>query len=73
MSSIKVQGSLEPHKAYKLADDESKLLKIACAQVFPSENGINGEGGLDKLEAYTKEAAGKGADGVYEWRKEHSM
>lgn len=69
MTSIKVLGSLAAPKAYGIEPDESKLFKIACAQVLPSENGVDGEGGLDKLECFAEEAAARGADGAYNGRR----
>lgn len=40
------------------------VVKIACAQVLPSENGMTGEeGGLRKMERYASKAASMGADG----------
>lgn len=54
---IRTIGSLEQ------GDDES-IIKIACAQVLPSQNGMTGEeGGLNKLAQYTAKAASLGADG----------
>jgi hypothetical protein len=63
MSAVDIQGSFKVNKAYGLEDDESKLYRIASAQVFPSEDGVDGAGGLGKLKAFTEEAAKKGADG----------
>lgn len=63
MSSVQLQGSFDLPKVVGITPDESQQYKIACAQVLPSENGVNGKGGLDKLELYAKEAASKGADG----------
>jgi hypothetical protein len=63
MTAIQVQGTFELRKVVGITPDESQQYKIACAQVLPSENGVNGKGGLDKLELYAKEAASKGADG----------
>jgi hypothetical protein len=65
MSSIQVQGSFELPTVEGVNEDASQQYKIACAQVLPSENGVNGKGGLDKLESYAKEAASKGADGEH--------
>ncbi|UZJ57365.1 hypothetical protein CBS101457_006685 [Exobasidium rhododendri] len=62
MPAIEVQGNFNVDKVYGLQDDESQLYRIASAQVFPSENGVDGEGGLDKLKSFTEEAARKGAD-----------
>lgn len=63
MTSIVVHGSLDPPRAEGVEYDDTRLYKIACAQVYPSEDGTHGQGGLDKLEAYAKEAASRGADG----------
>lgn len=62
--SLAVQGSLEPPQAPGLARDEASLLRIACAQVLPSET--IGLGDIDKLATYAKEAARHGADGECE-------
>lgn len=58
---ITVQGSLDPPRVAGLAADEASLLRIACAQVLPSKDSERGD--LDKLAAYSKEAAAHGADG----------
>lgn len=63
IEQINVQGTLDLPSVTGISPDESSIYRIACAQVLPSENGITGKGGLDKLEAYTKEAAKRGADG----------
>lgn len=65
MSAIKIHGSLKAVEATGLEQDESQLFKIACAQVLPSKNGVDGKGGLDKLETFAKEAAKRGADGEH--------
>lgn len=58
---VTVQGSLKPPKVADLAADEASLIRIACAQVLPSEDSERGD--LDKLATYAKEAAAHGADG----------
>lgn len=62
--AIVTQGSLEPPQIPGLEESATHQYRIACAQVLPSEDGITGDGGLGKLQAYAEEAARLGADGM---------
>lgn len=62
--TIQVQGNFNLPSISDLQADHQYEYRIACAQVLPSENGVKGKGGLDKLEEYAKEAAKHEADVV---------
>jgi predicted amidohydrolase len=62
--SIRIQGNFDLPSVSGLEPDQQFEYRIACAQVLPSENGVKGKGGLDKLEEYAKEAAKREADVV---------
>ncbi|PWN90300.1 carbon-nitrogen hydrolase [Acaromyces ingoldii] len=57
-------GTLAPRHTPGLAPSDIDELRIACAQVLPSEQGPRGAGGLDKLQRFAERAAQAGADVV---------
>lgn len=62
--TIEIQGNFDLPSVSGIQTDSQYEYRIACAQVLPSENGVKGKGGLDKLEEYAKEAAKHKADVV---------
>lgn len=57
-------GTLASQSTPGLPASDADELRIACAQVLPSEQGPRGSGGLAKLERFAERAAQAGADVV---------